>query len=498
VSRAFAALRRAVSTCAVGTALLSLASTVRADGGEPPRADPPSQPDTASADDGEPKAGVPAEAATPPTSAPAASAPEPSAATPHEPPVESPPSALELSPAVAIDTVLACGLRLIAVEDQSLPVAAIVLAVEVGSVDDPPELPGLVHALAYHLLEGNRELSPGASIRILHDAGGWVSLATSTGQTRYEALVPLPSLDEALRIEALRLRAPTVSRERWENALAWASRDHDTPSTIPLEALAAVHRQAALAHDPRAVPPALLTLSPSAIGQHLAQRFRYERATLVVVAPQSPLATLATVQARFADLPPRSRPNLAARTEASAGAGKVGGTQREGTAFAWPIQGTPAARLEARVWCRTLNRQRPGPTDPKRAKVHCTLDPDPRHPTLVVAIDGSDAPLALLDARLARLASGGDLQLLERQREIVRVETEMTLAQPLPLARQLAMAPPREQPDDSVLRPIDELTGLLRLRDPKVDLSAMTRAFDPRRAVELVPTVPSKETAASP
>ena len=38
---------------------------------------------------------------------------------------------------------------------------AVVLAVEVGTRDDPDKLPGLVHALAYHLQQGNRELAPG-------------------------------------------------------------------------------------------------------------------------------------------------------------------------------------------------------------------------------------------------------------------------------------------------------------------------------------------------
>src|SRR5690349_24486784 len=68
------------------------------------------------------------------------------------------------APVEVIDVVLPCGLRVIAARDASLPVAAVVLAVEVGTRDDPEKLPGLVHALAYQLQQGNRELGPGEAI----------------------------------------------------------------------------------------------------------------------------------------------------------------------------------------------------------------------------------------------------------------------------------------------------------------------------------------------
>ena len=126
---------------------------------------------------------------------------------------------------VVVDAVLPCGLRVLTARDMSLPVAAVVLALESGSEDDPPELPGLVHALAYQLLQGNRELHPGESIAVAQDAGGLHSLHTGLAQVRFESLVPVTRLDGMLWVESQRLLTPTTAPQRWQQALGWAAAD---------------------------------------------------------------------------------------------------------------------------------------------------------------------------------------------------------------------------------------------------------------------------------
>lgn len=390
----------------------------------------------------------------------------------------------------ALDVVLPCGLRLLAAQDDTLPVAAVVLALDVGSVDDPPELPGLVHALAYHLLEGNRELAPGASIRAVHDAGGVVHLATSPGQVRFEALVPLPLLAETLRIESVRLRAPTLMPERWENALTWASRDPRGSSPLPLEVLAAVHRTPGLGHEGRTVSQELLRLPMDRLGHLLAERFRYERATLVVVAPQPPLATLATVQGGFADLPVASRivPEVFGQPPApSPGPRELPVESATGATFVWPLAPDPAALHVARVGCRTLNRLRPSANEGKSTVVRCSLLPDPRFPTLVVEVEGKADPEATLRARLAQLRDSPEKRQLEQQRRLVARDVERELDRPLPLARQLASHLP-PSPAGTGMRPLAVLTGAATLL-PEAwrDEDLLAEVFDLEKATRLVP-----------
>ncbi|MGB1274503.1 MAG: hypothetical protein ACPG77_02045, partial [Nannocystaceae bacterium] len=99
------------------------------------------------------------------------------------------------SPETVIDGILPCGLRVLVARDLSLPVAAVVLAIETGSEDDPEPRSGLAHALAYHLMQGNRELAPGEALATAHDGGGMVALSTGSSQIRFESVVPLSRLD---------------------------------------------------------------------------------------------------------------------------------------------------------------------------------------------------------------------------------------------------------------------------------------------------------------
>ena len=125
----------------------------------------------------------------------------------------------------ALETVLPCGLRVVTATDSSLPVAAVVLAIDVGTRDDPDGLRGLVHALAYQLQMGNRSLAPGAALAAVTDAGGWAGMSVGPTQVRYESLVPLSRLELVLRVEAQRLRAPTVNRALWLKSISYARND---------------------------------------------------------------------------------------------------------------------------------------------------------------------------------------------------------------------------------------------------------------------------------
>ena len=378
------------------------------------------------------------------------------------------------APAQAIDTVLPCGLRVIAARDASLPVAAVVLAVEVGTRDDPKTLPGLVHALAYHLQQGNRELAPGEAIATAHDVGGLASMAVGPAQVRFEALVPVSRLDAQLRVESLRLRAPNVGRTLWLKSLSYANNDDRLRNLVPVEAQAAAWSDPGLGHDGRVVDRALGEMLEQAVGAQLSKLFDYRISTLVVVSPEAPAATLARVEPLFADLPKRPRrpvPAAAVPTR-SDGPATVEARGQKGDSLLWAVPGTPTARAWAQVLCATLNRQQAGADEAEGLDLRCTYADDPRRPLLLVRAIGFDpaaGPEPAIAARLARVAAAERDEpelaaLVAAQRSRIANERRFELRGPLDLAGFLAGARERRGPAPADgLRALDELRGLAGL-----------------------------------
>ncbi len=353
-----------------------------------------------------------------------------------------------------IDTMLPCGVRVVVARDRSLPVVAVTLAVDVGSKDDPPELPGLVHALMYQVLQGNRELSPGESIRVVHDAGGVTMLGFGAGQVRFESLSPSSHLGELLWSEAQRLRAPTASPILWQHSIAAARRDIAKPKLSPA-LVSAVHGDVAgLAHDGRVVGPGLPSMVEGAIAAQLADKFGYELATLIVVGAADVVTTFEQVREAFADVP-----KAVARTrmrEIPAGGRTLTLPGFKGSALAWPIPPAGNARLWARTLCRALNRQTRGVLEPRQSRIRCTLDEDPHRGVLMVRTVGVDDPVAAIEQRITRLVGTSESWLLQREADQVVAALRREIDGPVGLARWLAQVMPirsaadrSDQPDGS-------------------------------------------------
>ncbi|MBK9756812.1 MAG: hypothetical protein IPO88_25605 [Nannocystis sp.] len=414
---------------------------------------------------------------------------------------------------VVVDAVLPCGLRVLTARDMSLPVAAVVLALESGSEDDPPELPGLVHALAYQLLQGNRELHPGESIAVAQDAGGLHSLHTGLAQVRFESLVPVTRLDAMLWVESQRLLAPTTAPQRWQQALGWAAADERGGSRLRPEALAYLHGATGLGHDGRAVGKPLQALAEAALAAQLAAKFTYARATLVVVAPESPERLQGQLRPLFAALPqtrrtaplrrtgPRPQPPVPESMSPGSGAASPGSgaaspaatsgahvpesmspgsgpntvplSRQRGHTFAWAVPPTPAGAAWAAALCRAINRQKkaPEPEEPRKARLGCDLENDPRRGVLILRPSNADDPWALVRARLARLAPGGaDAPLLQAQAQAIAQALRLAQRTPQGLAQQLAQAavddPTTPQTGFTRQHRVEDLTGVSALADP--------------------------------
>jgi hypothetical protein len=376
-------------------------------------------------------------------------------------------------PAAVVDVVLPCGLRVITAKDASLPVAAVVLALEIGTRDDPEKLPGLVHALAYQLQQGSRELGPGEAIATAHDVGGLAAMAVGPAQVRFESLVPISQLDAQLRVEAMRMRAPNSGRELWLKSLSYARNDDGVKLLVPREAAAVAWQDPGMAHDGREVGKALGDMLDQSVGAQLARLYDYRLATLVVVGPDEPEVLLERIEPLFADLSTRPRKQVpSAMTPPAAGAApRVARVARQaGDSMVWAVAGDPGSRAWAQVLCGTLNRQTRADADPAKARLRCTFADDPRRPSMLVRATGFEpavGPEPLIAARLARIAAvaqSPDVEpelaaLIDSQRARIDTELRYDLRTPLELATYLASAAERQGPATGP-RARDEILGL--------------------------------------
>lgn len=414
---------------------------------------------------------------------------------------ETPSSDVATSDDMVADATLPCGVRVIIARDLTLPVAAVVLAVETGTEDDPTDTPGLVHALAYHLLQGNRDAAPGGIARTIHGSGGITSLAIGPAQVRYESLVPASMLGDTIVAEASRLRAPTVSEALWKDTLRAARRDKARVWSVPAGLRAAAHEAEGLAHDGHAVSEAVAAMSDRAVTTALAQRFGYDRSTLVVVAPDPPDLVLNLVLAAFADLPPT--PRVARDRTAPPRSGSTPRVVNTGganpTTLVWPVPADPAGQAWAEVICGALNRLRRGSGESNRVRVRCSIDDDGRRGVMIVKAAGADDPHGVAADRLSRVANN-DEDALAKERAVVASRLAYALRSPLPLARHLARATsPGRPPGAEPMRATDEVVATAAVRDGTTVPEAFAHLLQVGAAVVVAPSgKPGDANAASP
>ena len=381
----------------------------------------------------------------------------------HSVPVDASPTRAEV-----IDTVLACGLRVRVARDDSLPVAAVILALETGSVHDPEAHPGLVHALAFQLLMGGNELRPGQALADVRDFGGLATLSVGLGQVRFESLTPYAQLDRALAIEARRLRGPSTRQELWLKALSYARRDVRPRPPFPVEARAMLWDTPSLGHETREVHASLSSMPERAVGAQLAKLFPYARATLVVVAPAAPADTLAQIETHFAAFPRAERklpPTAAPPPGSPHGAPRsYAAPKQKGHTYLWPLPSDPGAQAWAETLCTTLNRVPALPGEPKKTRVTCTYAHDARYPALVIRGSGTD-PLASIQRRFEALEAGQFSSHWKRAAEAQQRDLETRERRALDLALLLARAGESVQPRRGSLTRAD-FSGRLDL-DPE-------------------------------
>lgn len=206
------------------------------------------------------------------------------------------------------------GLRLVVVEDPGARLAAVRLSFHAGSADDPPSLAGCAH-LAEHLAAQGTEAFPRREVtRRVKRRGGAISAMTWFDWTSFAHVVPPAHLEEALRVEADRLRCLLPSLSAGKLAAERRVVSNERRQNVEGRPLGAVHetlrRHAFPPGHPyrRSIlgrPESLRRIELEDVVRFVSARYRPDNAVLVVGGPVDAASVAAQVRRRFGPAEPR-------------------------------------------------------------------------------------------------------------------------------------------------------------------------------------------------
>lgn len=111
------------------------------------------------------------------------------------------------------EKMLANGLKIVTLEDNSCPVVAIQVWYHVGSKDEDPERTGFAHMFEHMMFRGTDRLGPEDHFEYIRGTGGNCNAYTSFDQTVYVQKVPKNQLPMVFWLEAERMSALKVDEE---------------------------------------------------------------------------------------------------------------------------------------------------------------------------------------------------------------------------------------------------------------------------------------------
>ena len=109
------------------------------------------------------------------------------------------------------------GLRVILVEDHTVPVVTIDLWYDVGSANERPGRSGFAHLFEHMMFQGSGHVAKGEHQDLIAAAGGSMNGTTNDDRTAYFETLPANRLNLGLWLEADRMRSLRITSENFEN-----------------------------------------------------------------------------------------------------------------------------------------------------------------------------------------------------------------------------------------------------------------------------------------
>ena len=110
------------------------------------------------------------------------------------------------------------GLHVILSEDQSLPVVSVVVAYDVGSINEPPGKTGLAYLMENLMFQGSENVNRMQHISLINKVGGELSATTSEDKTIFFQRVPSNQLAQVLWLESDRMKSLQINASNIEQA----------------------------------------------------------------------------------------------------------------------------------------------------------------------------------------------------------------------------------------------------------------------------------------
>lgn len=110
------------------------------------------------------------------------------------------------------------GLNVILSEDQSLPVVSVVVAYDVGSINEPPGKTGLAYLMEKLMFQGSENVNRMQHISLISKVGGEFNATTTEDKTIFFQRVPSNQLAQVLWLESDRMKSLQISASKVEQA----------------------------------------------------------------------------------------------------------------------------------------------------------------------------------------------------------------------------------------------------------------------------------------
>jgi predicted Zn-dependent peptidase len=195
-------------------------------------------------------------------------------------------------------------MHVVVVENHTEPLADVAMWYSVGSADDPPNRPGLAHALEHMMFRGTHALSGTGLDRASTRFGGDSNAETDLDYTHYFQTVPVRAVPFALHVEADRMRGLLLDPHDWslerEAVLTEIADDYWSDKDRIEEAIRSrAYERTPFAHDPGGTPSDVRRIRVSDLRRFYDAAYRPQNATLVVTGDVDPRSIFARARSLF-------------------------------------------------------------------------------------------------------------------------------------------------------------------------------------------------------
>jgi predicted Zn-dependent peptidase len=213
------------------------------------------------------------------------------------------------------------GLRVVLLEERTVPNICLGIAVRTGSINERPGITGISHLFEHMMFNGSKRYPPGRFDQVLEEGGGYSNAYTSQDLTfYYEEFVP-ELLDTVLAMEADRFRRLTIDTENLERerGIVMEERRVGVDNSIPSTLSEVLYATAYAAHPYRTPVVGwmkdLETLTLEDARTYYGTWYAPNNATLVMVGDISAARARTLVTRHLASLPRRPLPRTPADAE---------------------------------------------------------------------------------------------------------------------------------------------------------------------------------------